>query len=287
MNRTLLHKAIALAVAGAALTAASIDTASAHVMYNSYRTADDPANTGGTDGWTQGFQNSTPATPNLWYGTTNGERPFGYIGSSHLNWAAELHSFGQSLVVSSQDALDDYGFAAEIDTGGGAWIDNSNPNTGWRHQTDIGLIKSDVDQYIRLNLTTTNGLYSEFGVTVFKGMDTNTGAYSHHGAWNRPGSTPPIPFTADNPFGTTGLTNIGWSDFVNSERQFVFRAEAGQIYSIYLGGAHFSRWNTGVADYALSITTSAVPEPGTLALFSGALAGMGWMRRRQTLKAAS
>ncbi len=303
-TKTKLAKSVTMVLAGAALSAGA-STASAHVMYNTFTTTAASA----TDGWTRvndiASTNTTTGvvTPpdgvftgpeskgnsgNLvpWVGTAGGALPFGYTGSSHLNWAAELHTAGAVLEVSQADSLADYSFAAEIDTGGGAWNDNgttaaggisaSGP-TGWRHQTDIGLITSHVSQYVTLNLSTVNGLFSRFGVTVFEGMDTNTANYSHHGAWNNSTN----PFTKENPFGTTGLINKGYSDNVDSTNGYSFLAEAGKIYSIYLGGVGFSRWNAGVDGYALNITTSPVPVPGAVWLFGSALAGLVGLRRRK------
>lgn len=290
---------LALAIAGAVLSA-SASTASAHVMYNTFTTVAATQ----TDGWTRVYDgtdadavatgpesqgNKGSLVP--WLGTSGGALPFGYTGSSHLNWAATIHGAGDSLEVSSANALEHYGFAAEIDTGGGAWNDNGTDKdgnltttgpTGWKHQTDIGLIKSLVTQNVTLNLSTVNGLFSRFGVTVFEGMDTNTGNYSHHGAWNNASN----PFTKDNPFGTTGLTNIGFSDNVDSINGYTFLAEAGKVYSIYLGGVGFSRWNSGVDGYALSITSAPVPVPGAVWLFGSAIAGLVGFGRRKTAVAA-
>ncbi len=127
-----------------------------------------------------------------WVGTPGSARPFGYTGSAHLNWAAAVHHAG-TMEISAADALANYGFTAEIDTGAGAWKDNGldqngNPTalgpTGWKHQTDIGLVKADTDMAVRLNLTTLGSVNNNFGVTVFEGMDTTTADYSHHGGWN-------------------------------------------------------------------------------------------------------
>ena len=225
-----------------------------------------------------------------WVGTVGGALPYNYTGSSHLNWAVKLGSTGDSATISQADALTRYSTAAEIDTGGGAWNDNGLTSTGtvsatgptgWKHQTDIGIIQSDVAQFVTLNLSTINGTFSRFGVTVFDGIDTNTGNYSHHGAWNAPGATTPSLFTKSNPFGTTGLTNIGYSDNVDGVNGYSFLAEAGKQYSVYLGGVGFSRWNAGVDGYALNITTSAVPVPGAVWLFGSALAGFVGLRRRK------
>ena len=292
ITKTKLAKAVSIAIAGSALTAGAVSTASAHVMYNTFTTTESSA----TDGWTRvggpaSNGNTGALVPWLGFDVSGGALPFGYTGSSHLNWAAQIHNSGDSLDVSAADAALDYsGAVVEIDTGGGAWNDNGlNANgtvsatgpTGWRHQTDIGLIKSNSTQNVTLNLSTIGGTFSRFGVTVFEGIDTNTGNYSHHGAWNRPGSTPALPFTASNPFGTSGLTNIGYSDDVDATKGFTFVAEADKIYSIYLGGVGFSRWNAGVDGYALNITTSPVPAPAAVWLFGSALMGFLGLQKRK------
>lgn len=311
IQKTKLAKAIALAVTGAALTvSASSANAAATTMYNTFTTTINTA----TDGWTRVNDIPTTAgTPPVttpadgvytgpeskgnsgtlvpWLGTAGGALPYNYTGSSHLNWAVQLGSAGDSATISAADSFSRYGTAAEIDTGGGAWNDNGTDAlgnltatgpTGWRHQTDIGIIQSDVSQFVTLNLSTINGTFSRFGVTVFDGIDTGTANYSHHGSWNAPGATPAKPFSASNPFSTVGLTNIGFSDNVDSVNGYSFLAEAGKQYSIYLGGVGFSRWNSGVDGYALNVTTSPVPVPGAVWLFGTALAGFLGMRRRKT-----
>lgn len=283
-------KKLAMAAAiGSSLIGASNAMAST-TMYNTFTTTAVTA----TDGWTRiadtngdGYGTGPESQGNKglilpWAGSAGNKLPFDYKGSSHLNWAVQLSGVGDTAQISGADSLARYGFDAEIDTGGGAWQDNSASPTGWKHQTDIGLISSDVTQKVTLNLSTLNGLFSRFGVTVFEGMDTNTGNYSHHGSWNAPGATTPKLFTADNPFGTTGLTNSGYSDNVDSVNGYTFLAEAGKIYSIYLGGVGFSRWNTGVAGYQLDITTSHVPVPGAVWLFGSAIAGLVGFGRRKT-----
>ncbi|WP_052807939.1 VPLPA-CTERM sorting domain-containing protein [Methyloterricola oryzae] len=296
-NRTKLAKAISMALAGSALSVAAISDASAAstTMYNTFTTAATTA----TDGWTRVYDGAdvdtiatgpesqgNKGTVLPWLGTTGGALPFGYGGSSHLNWAVSLGSAGDSAEISAADSTKYnsspyYTTAAEIDTGGGAWRDNVTP-TGWKHQTDIGLLQSNVTQFVHLNPSTLGAqspTFSRFGITVFEGMDTNTGNYSHHGAWNNPAAG--RPYNQDNPFGTTGLTNLKYSDNVDAVNDFVFLAEAGKIYSIYLGGVDFSKWNTGVDNYKLGITTSAVPVPAAVWLFGSALAGMGIVGRRK------
>jgi len=294
MIQTQLAKAISTVVAGVALSSGAMASTT---MYNTYTTTAALD----TDGWTRvaadanGYASGPASKGNSglivkWAGTTAGKLPFDYTGSSHLNWAVQLTGEGDSAEISAADSLARYAIDAEIDTGGGAWNDNGktpagDPTatgpTGWRHQTDIGIIKSDVTQKVTINLTTVSNLFSRFGVTVFEGVDTNTGNYSHHGAWNRLGSNPPLPFTANNPFGTTGLINIGYSDNVDGTNGYTFIAKKDQAYSLYLGGVGFSHWAYGVDRYVLDITTSPVPVPGTVWLFGSAMAGLISFGRRK------
>lgn len=298
LKKNKLAKAIAIAMAGTALSSGATSAIASTTMYNTFTTAA----TTDTDGWTRTYDNGTTSpgtstgpesqgnkgTIKPWLGTSGGALPFSYTGSSHLNWAVQLGSAGDSATISAADSLSRYGTAAEIDTGGGAWNDNGLTSTGavsatgptgWKHQTDIGIIQSDVSQFVTLKLSTIGGTFSRFGVTVFEGVDTNTANYSHHGAWNAPGATPAKPFTASNPFGTVGLTNIGYSDNVDGVNGYSFLAEAGKQYSVYLGGVGFSRWNTGVDGYALNVTS--VPVPGAIWLFGSALIGFVGLRRRK------
>jgi hypothetical protein len=326
-NKKLLANAIAVAISGMGLYGGLVSSAAASTtMYNTFTTTDQTR----TDGWVYGFcttcTNSTraiaynAANPQAYtaggvagggfYGTDASNPtayssllPFGYGGTSHLNWAVKLTSVGDSAEISQADSLARYGYAAEIDTGGGAWRDDGSANnglqTGWKHQTDVGLIKSDQTQRVTINLTNLaedpNIYNPRFGVTVFEGMDQKTGAYVHHGSWNNPvglpagaTGTPPAqavhPYDMDNPWGTVGLTNIGYSDLVglDAANSFSFIAEAGKVYSIYLGGVDFGDWNDKLANYKTNITTSAVPLPAAVWLFGSAIAGMiGTSRRRK------
>lgn len=293
---TKLAKAVGLALSGIALSVAGTSVASAHVAYNTYNahTSYTPTDAGGngTDGWVWGFGgtsggNSANATG--WVGSTGA--PLGYVGAPHLNWAAMLHSAGGSLEVSQADAFADYGVYADIDTAGGAWRDATG--TGWKHNTDIGLFKSDVTQYVHLNISAINGPVANFGVTVFEGMATNVTGYSHHGAWNnQPAGSPVLPalnkfpIGMANPFGTTGLsTVVGYDETVDSANAFTFLAQAGTIYSIYLGGNGGIGWNQQHDGYVLDITSSPVPVPGAVWLFGSALFGMLGMRRKAKLVA--
>jgi len=288
-----LTKVIKVLLTGTALSAACVSSASAHVMYNTYNhhttyLATD-AGDNGTDGWVWGFGgtsggNSANTNPG-WVGTSNGDAPFGYVGAPILNWAATLHSPGGALEVSQQDAYDDYGVYADIDTAGGAWRDASG--TGWKHNTDIGLFKSEVTQYVHLNLSAINGPIANFGVTVFEGMATNLTGYSHHGPWNNAEAGTPylpplkIPVGVTNPFGNTGLdTVVGYDDSVDSVNAFTFLAEAGVVYTIALGGSGGLHWNQQHDGYVLDITSSPVPVPGAVWLFGSALAGLIGMRRK-------
>lgn len=318
MKKSRLAKAITIALTGGALTVAGISSASASSTY--YNT-DKPIETDfsdpnhysdeaglGADGWTTTDQQyyTSSSTMNPWLGTTGGARPFGYTGYSAANWGAEITRVGDSLEISQNDAAARYGTSwdpnassalVNIDTAKGAWYDGVS--SGWGHNTDIGLFKSDVTAQITLNLTALFNAdapspWSNFGVTVFTGMDTGN-AYTHHYRWNDP--TLGIPFTTSNPGGSTGVIYDGsigistpgaaYSSNVNNAQDFTFLAQAGQVYSIYLGGASGNGAATQFsphAGYQLNISTSAVsavPVPGAAWLFGTALAGvLGFNKRR-------
>lgn len=291
MNSKKLKHAVNLAL-GVTLAAGAL-TAEAHTMYNTFLTSSSTA----TDGWVYGgINNPTYPTPSPgWVGTASSTtNPFGYAGKAHLNWAAELHHAGDSLEISEADALTRYGANVEIDTGAGAWQDagvdsSGNPTavgpTGWKHQTDIGLLKAHEDMYVTLAPSVVQGTgydIQNFGITVFTGMDTNTGSYSHHGAWNCPGCNPSRPYNMDNPFGTQGVFYLTHDATVDANNPLTFLAQAGQVYSIYIGGAGVGRWNQNIADYKLNITTAPVPLPAAAWLMAPALLGLGALRRKPT-----
>lgn len=303
-SKTKLAKAVTMILAGTALTAGAVPNASAETFYNTYSTV----TASSTDGWTHidSIPNSAGVNDNIatgpeskghngfivpWAGTTGNALPFGYTGSAHLNWAVAIHQPG-TLEVSTADALANYGLAAEIDTGAGAWKDAGAPATattpaiaptGWKHQTDLGLIKSDFTSFVRLNLTTLGSFNNNFGVTVFTGMDTTTGDYSHHGGWNNASK----PETTSNPFYAagvgSGMTYLTHNPTVNNSAfNFIeFVAQAGQVYTIALGGNGVGRWNANVAGYELNISSSPVPVPGAVWLFGSALAGFVGLSRRK------
>ncbi len=290
--KTKLAKAVTMILAGTALSAGAVSTASAEVMYNTFTTAAASA----TDGWNYTFDGADTdtiatgpessghlGTQVPWLGTAGGALPFGYTGSAALNWAVAIHENG-ALEVSSANALADYGFAAEIDTGAGAWKDNTG--TGWKHQTDLGLIKSDFDTTIRLNLTTLGGATENndnFGVTVFTGMDTTTANYSHHGGWNNTSK----PETTSNPFYGTGVGSgmefLTYNTTVDGSNYLEFFAQAGQVYTIALGGNGVGKWNANVAGYELTVT--AVPAPAAVWLFGSAMMGYLGLQKRKMMAA--
>ena len=290
MTKTKLAKAVTMVIAGAALSAGTVSTASAHVMYNTFTTAA----SSDTDGWNYTFDGPDAdtvatgpesggyqGTQMPWLGTPGGALPFGYTGRAHLNWAAQIHGYG-SLTVSAADAAADYnGAVVEIDTGAGAWKDING--TGWKHQTDIGLIKSNINTTVRLNLTTLGGApqnNDNFGVTIFTGMDTtNSVAYSHHGGWNNASK----PENTSNPFyGTgvgSGMTYLKHDGTVDTTNYIEFDAVAGQVYTIALGGNGVGTWSQNVAGYELNV--SAVPVPGAVWLFGSALMGFLGLQKRK------
>ena len=299
ITKTKLAKAVTMVLAGAALSAGAVSNVSAHTMYNTFSAPSPSA----TDGWTHiadtngdGIGTGPESKGHLglivpWAGTAGNALPFGYKGSAILNWAAAIHHEG-TMEVSAADAFANYGLTAEIDTGAGAWKDNGldangNPTatgpTGWKHQTDIGLIKSDFNATVRLNLTTLGNFNDNFGVTVFTGMDTTTGDYSHHGGWNNASK----PETTSNPWYAagvgSGMTYLTHNPTVNDSafNYLEFEALAGQVYTIALGGNGVGRWNANVAGYELKISSSPVPVPGAVWLFGSALAGFVGLSRRK------
>jgi hypothetical protein len=290
MNNNKLAKAIALAMTGSALSIGAVTDASAHVMYNTFTTTAATA----TDGWNYVYDgtdadtiatgpesNGHLGTQVPWLGTT--ALPFGYTGSAHLNWAAVIHGLG-TVEVSAADAFADYNQNVELDTGAGAWQDDTG--TGWKHQTDIGLIKSDIDAMLRINLTTLGTVNDNFGVTVFKGMDTTTGDYNHHGSWNNATK----PFTLSNPwYGAgvgSGMEYLTHDATVDSVNYLEFFAQAGQVYTIAFGGNGVGAWNANIAGYEMNITAAPVPLPAAIWLFGSAMAGMFGFNKRSKLKAA-
>ena len=249
------------------------------------------------------FQSAT-RTSNF-VGTTAGATPFGFNATSSLNWAVQLGAAGDSAQISAQDSTKysaeaNYSGPAEIDTGAGAWQDNAAVTTntttgvttgptGWKHQTDIGLLKADQDMWVTLTPSVVAGgapaFVGNFGLTVFYGMDSNTGSYSHHGRWNCPScsSAPGFSYTNSNPFGTQGVSYMTHDATVDSNNALTFFANAGLTYSIYLGGAGVGTWGANLANYQLDITTAPVPVPAAAWLFGGALMSLVGARRRKNV----
>ncbi len=274
MKKTRLAKAIGLSLTGAVLSLAAVSNASAHVMYNTYNAYASDIGTdaadGGTDGW---------VSPGSWVGTSDGNSPFGFTGPV-AHWAAQLHAVADSLVVSSADAHADYGVWADIDTAKGAWNDGkftqSPASSGWSHNTDVGLLKSNVTQKVTLSASNIDSSsWQTFGITVFSGMSSS---YSHHGGWNEG-------YTASNtdpatliPLGMTNVTFVGYTD--NSS--ITFTAQAGQVYTILLGGYSGSdNWGPH-SGYAMNITSAPVPVPGAVWLFGSAMVGLiGFGKRKR------
>ncbi|QPK61951.1 hypothetical protein IVG45_13895 [Methylomonas sp. LL1] len=288
----ILTKAVRLALAGSVLALGASTAEAAITMYNTYTTTDQNA----TDGWTHanGSTNSGQLQP--WVGIPNAtDQPLGFHGGHALSWAIQLTSAGDSGVISTADSQQRYGFAAEIDTAQGAWQDNSgsslnppNPlaDTGWRHQTDFGIIKSDVTQTVRISASVVDGAFpSLFGITLYQGMDTsNFGSWSHHGNWNAgyvAGRTTTGNLSKVNGNNAVGIPGLIFLDFIDSSglgphggTVLEFTALAGQVYTVALGGRAGGSWNGTKASYELNV--AAVPVPATVWLFGTALGAVGW-----------
>jgi hypothetical protein len=321
MQKTKLAKAVAFALAGAALTAGSVSTASASLttMYN-LSSGDNPDNStntvdpvtginsftgvtgwnlsGTTDGWTNGVDVAGSGIAPLWAGTGVGfttANPFGYAGA-HMNWGIEITGgAGGTGTISTYDAFNRYGVYADIDTAKGAWSDNTTPPSvaGWRHDLDTGLFKSDTGGLVTLNATGIMQSGTNFGFTIFKGMDTGTG-YNHHGGWNAGNNATGLTSASLPGGGTVGLTvanivaySVGGATPSNLNT-ISFNAEAGQIYQIFLGGYRNGAWGDTIDGYSLNISQSAVaavPVPGAVWLFGTAMAGFLGLRRNKKLAA--
>jgi len=289
MKKTKLATALTSIFAGSVLSLAMTSEASAHVMYNTFNAyASDIGSDEGsrTDGW-------TTKTGSGWVGTASASTtPFGTT-SDVVNWAAHMHGAGSSysLIVSSQDAHDDYGIWADIDTAKGAWNDKgpngptSGGSQGWGHNTDVGLFKSNVTQIVTLTASNLDSSsWQNFGISVFSGMST-AGNWHHHGGWNagyKPASNanPNIqPAQLSDPLQLTPNGDLIFVTYTDNST-VSFEAQAGQVYSILLGG-YSGAGNFGPhAGYSLSI--SSVPVPGAVWLFGSALLGLvGFNRRKQ------
>ena len=291
-NQRRLSPWAAYVIAGA-LTLPMYTASASSVYYNTsqaYASDIGTDNNVGQDGIAQDPNTKVVNTTFAGWDTSTSLLPFGF-NNERLNWAAEITASGDALTVSSQDAQNRYGIWADIDTAQGAWFNEADGN-GWEHQTDVGLIKSDVDTVVTINVTgidnpAAGDLWTNFGVSVYSGMPEGT--WKFHAAWNQPaGLTITMPdgslyrpvanFEDDNPLtvvdGLRGgamsyITHDGTVDSVNS---ISFNAAAGTVYTILLGGYSGGNHFDPKQGYAVNIATAApVPVPTSLWLFGGAL----------------
>lgn len=313
MKKTKLAKAIAYAIAGATLVSGSISIASAATtsMYNLTTSGgvDNSANTtdpttggnwaliGDTDGWLYdkgGSSEGTDTSVAKWAGTTGANKtPFGYTGA-HLNWGFEITGGnGGSGVISTNQAFSEYDVYADIDTAKGAWSDNLEVGAGgWRHDLEFGLFKSDTTGAVTLSAEGILQSGTNFGFTIFKGMSSNS-SYGHHGDWNAgnnetglSASSLPDGGTDFDPDGAGPLSGVDaivaysvGGDTPSNLNTISFNAEAGQVYTIVLGGYRNGLWYDTIDGYKLTI--SQVPVPGAVWLFGSALAGFISVSRRK------
>jgi hypothetical protein len=297
MHKSKLAKSISLLLTSGALAAVGNSANASTTYYNTYA----PINAAtapnqytdtsslGLDGWTR--SGGLIGTVKPWLGTAGNVRPFGYTGLSAANWAVEITGVGKihDVEISQADASSRYGklwgphaaSLVNLDTAKGAWFNTVDGN-GWAHNTDIGLFRSTVTTKVTLKVTSLfnaseTDIWSNFGISIFTGMDQDSDVltepnYSHHSGWNESS------YASNDPFGTTGLTYLTHDATVDATNGLTFEAQAGQVYSIYLGGnageGHFDPH----AGYKLSITT--VPVPGAVWLFGSALMGFTGLSRR-------
>jgi len=284
----------------------------------------------GTDGWMRTSANGCnggagsscgegPATwnnPNLvlpngnaavqWVGNDpRSTQDFNYAGTQTLNWTAVIDA-GETATISRLDSNAHYAGTlladgsifdfADIDTAQGAWHDGKS--TGWKHDTDIGLFKSSVTQQIHLSIgSLLNGTQldetPDYGFTVFKGMDTTTANYGHHGGWHGwdPATAAGVgdnAYQLTDPNPLTGGSGSGLETFVLDDvsgNDATFIAEAGEIYTIMLGGFQGGGWISTRNDYQLTISAaSPVPLPNAAWLFGSAILGLlGSKRHKKSL----
>lgn len=292
MIKTKLALAVAVLAAGTTSASASTTMYNAYNAYATNKITDgnyivNGANgqTGGTDGWVWGSKAAAGANAANFVGTASSSTtPFGYNGSAIVNWAVKLDSATDSATISSADAHANYGIWADIDVSAGAWSDaNLAGASGWKHNIDFGLFKSDVSTQVKLSASGILNAGSNFGFTIFKGMDTSTVAYGHHGGWNANNNTAGV--TASSLVPGTSFTqanvvaySVGGSTPSNLN-SIIFNAEAGQVYTIVMGGYKNGKWNQIMDGYSLSV--QAVPVPGAVWLFGSAMAGLiGFGRRK-------
>jgi uncharacterized repeat protein (TIGR02543 family) len=202
-----------------------------------------------------------------WIGTGGAKTtPFGYAGSTTLHWAVQFTgSVANSAEISNFDSRQRYNQSADVDTARGAWSDNALTGAGgWRHDLDFGLFKSDVTGPVTLSAVgvSGDGTTKAFGFTIFKGMDTSTGAYNHHGAWNAGNNTGGVT-SASLPGGgfnlkTTDIVaySVGGASPQNLNT-ITFDATAGQVYTIVLGGYKNGGWTDTTDGYKLTISQPA------------------------------
>jgi hypothetical protein len=145
---------------------------------------------------------------------------------------------------------------------------------------------------VTLKLSAVNGPIAQFGITVFTDMDSGT-SYSHHTPWNNP---PTLPFNKNNPFGTTGvqyvgglgvntLDNASYLFGVTATDGLTFTAQAGEIYSIYLGGYGGLGWNDQHDGYQLNI--SSVPLPPAAWFMGSGVLGLLTFGHRKKMSASA
>jgi hypothetical protein len=291
-----LNQAIALALGTAAFAAGGISTASARVttMYNLFNNGcvynqaggpntcfgplDDPQT---TDGWVYGgISSSTDNNPSnpapgwpKWAGTDNlNATPFGYKGGAILNWAIHMTDSGLGE-ISKADSEKYPGVSADIDAAKGAWSDAGKTDQfGWRHDLDFGLFRSNVAGTVTLSVKGVLLTGTDYGFTIFRGMDTGTN-YNHHGSWNNKNNRNGI--TAFSVPG--GGSSFRAPDVVaysvggpppnepngppaQNLNKITFHADAGQIYTIVMGGYRNGGWESTNDGYIL---TAALCQDGT------------------------
>lgn len=281
---TTLRNSISIILAGSALAMAS-NMAAASTSFTMYNTYNQGLHSVGIN--KQGLSDGRYAP---WVGTVaTTTLPFGFAGSQPLNWAVEIGGATDAVEISTADAMIRYNLDADIDTAKGAWFDG---HQGWAHNTDYGLLKSTVDSKITITPSSVNNQFSNFGITIFSGMDVGS-TYDRHTAWNGGLSYAydqngviynyTTTKTDSNPSLTQGLDYLTHSE----TGAISFVARANQVYTIALGGNQGQGMFGPHDGYVLNIQASPVPIPASIWMLGSGLMGLiGFGRRKQSVNIA-
>lgn len=249
MIETAPFKKLALAGAVGAMLLV-VDTANAHVTYN---TSGAPADGSQTGPWSAGDP--------------------GYTGNLPATWVAMIHNDGGS--ANSQTAS-----GHGIGMGAKAYKDGA---TNWGHTADFGLFELHHDATVTITVSSDgSNLRPAFG--LWDGWDTNSGSsrhdeYLNNGALSPMGSVLGSSLIPHDPT-AWAVAAIQGSTATATLTRFL---TAGN-YTLILGGYDGTFAGANLAyTTTISAAASPVPVPGAVWLFGSAMAGLiGFGKRKST-----